>query len=227
MLLDLGVFVVRNCHIDFNKIEVYEAGALLVSELAYPDTKEIEQTKRISLCQSLAALALQARYECDETWSSAPQRVWPNLAFRPEKQIAQDLKTLKRRLRDRIVAGRMLMPFLREAQGIPGLSGGMKRLSINEAATMVLPDIEQADPENVETRVWRSSIPVVHLAAAIQYLSDQLGNMGEAQIHIGQLMMDRDTIEYVVRNAKEVEEIIAKSTRLSIDPERLIRFRLV
>jgi hypothetical protein len=61
-----------------------------------------------------------------------------------------------------MIAGRMAVAFLKEA--LPGqvlkLPQGLKRLSINQLSRLVLDDTRFTDPHNVETRIWRPSLPV-------------------------------------------------------------------
>src|SRR5213080_2595446 len=101
--------------IDFNRLEVYEAGALLVTLLAYPDASdEIQGDVHASLCN----YALKIRSALEPDWSFVPQPIKPLYAFRSERDCNRDLRTLVRRWRDRMVAGRMGIAFLRET--LPG-----------------------------------------------------------------------------------------------------------
>lgn len=59
----------------------------------------------------------------------------------------------------------MGMAFLKEVStgAMPTLPAGVKGLSVNELSVMVSGDADQIDAENLETRVWRASLPVLHL----------------------------------------------------------------
>jgi hypothetical protein len=59
-------------------------------------------------------------------------------ALRPQGEIDRDLRTLQRRLRDRMIAGRMAIGFLKEAVTgeIPELPAGIKRMSVNQMAQL-------------------------------------------------------------------------------------------
>ena len=74
----------------------------------------------------------------------------PIYAFRSENEIAKDLRTLERRLRDRMIAARMAIPFLQqvEPRERPKLSKSIKRLSLNEMAAFVAEEAEQSEPHN-------------------------------------------------------------------------------
>jgi hypothetical protein len=135
--------------IDFNRVEIYEAGALLVTLLAYPEeSEEVRSQVHASLC----AHALRVRCAVEPDWAIPPQPMKPIYALRRQDDNDRSLRTLERRVRDRMVAGRMAMGFLKEA--VTGqIPAGIKRLSINEMALLVLNDVEYSEPENVETRI--------------------------------------------------------------------------
>jgi len=210
--------------IDFNRLAVYEAGALLVTLLAFPDASdETQGNVHASLCN----YALKIRGALEPDWTILPQPIKPFYAFRSERDCNRDLRTLVRRWRDRMVAGRMGIAFLKEA--LPGqileLPPTVKRLSINQLAELVLDDTRFTDPHNVETRIWRPSQPVVHLASAIQvYLT-----LTEAKAPLSgleTLLLNRAMIESVIQGAAYHETLIAQSRHLRFDPEKMIKIRL-
>ena len=74
----------------------------------------------------------------------------PIYAFRSENEIAKDLRTLERRLRDRMIPARMAVPFLQEVEPgeRPKLPKSIKWLSLNEMAAFVAEEAEQSEPHN-------------------------------------------------------------------------------
>jgi hypothetical protein len=67
-----------------------------------------------------------------------------------------------------MIAGRMGIGFLKEA--VTGqVPAGLKRLSINELAELVLDDAGYSEPQNVETRIWRPSLPVILGSSPSEY----------------------------------------------------------
>lgn len=207
--------------VDLNRVEVYEVGASLITLLAYPgETEEIWAQVHASLCSY--ALRIRAASEPDQT--TVPQPIKPIYAFRLEQDISRDLRTLERRMRDRMIAGRMGIGFLKEA--VTGrVPEGLKRLSINELSELVRDDAGYSEPENVEARIWRPSLPVIHLATALQvvlHLSDpQIGPIGYEALLLG-----RGVIELVIRTAEYHRVLFTKCRSLRLDPESLIRIRL-
>lgn len=73
-----------------------------------------------------------------------------------------------------MAAARMAIAYLKEAATgqVPKLPPGIKRLSLNQLSEMVLKDTRERMPENVETRIWGESVPVIHIASAVEVLAD-------------------------------------------------------
>jgi hypothetical protein len=126
-----------------------------------------------------------------------------------------------------MVAGRMAIAFLKDALPgrVPELPAGVKRLSINQLAELVLGDTKFTEPDNVETRIWRPSLPVIHLCSAIQVLL----SLAEAEvglIALEALLLNRTVIELIVRAAAYHETLLAHRRHLHCDAQRMIRIRL-
>jgi hypothetical protein len=90
---------------------------------------------------------------------------------------------------------------------------------------MVLADTRESMPENVEVRIWRASLPVIHLASATAMLADICERDG-INFSIADLLVQRDLIEWVVRAAEEYATLLQRSRR-KIDPARLLKILLV
>jgi hypothetical protein len=205
--------------IDFNRVEVYEAGALLITLLAYPRERVWAQVHA-----SLCSYALRIKSASEPNWATAPQPMKPIYAFRLQQDISRDLRTLDRRIRDRMIAGRMGIGFLKEA--VTGqVPAGLKRLSINELAELVRDDARYSEPENVETRIWRPSLPVIHLATALQVLL-YLGDQKIGPIGYESLLLGRNVIELIIRTAEHHRVLFTQSRTLRLDPSNLISIRL-
>ena len=177
----------------------------------------------MGLHASLCSYALRIRSASEPDQTTVPQPIKPIYAFRLKQDISRDLRTLERRMRDRMIAGRMGIGFLKEA--VTGrVPEGLKRLSINELAELVRDDAGYSEPENVEARIWRPSLPVIHLATALQvllHLSDpQIGPIGYEA-----LLLSRGVIELVIRTAEYHRVLFTKCRSLRLDPESLIRIR--
>jgi len=102
--------------IEFDHSAVYEGSATLIALLAYPADLDGDP-QRPSLHRSLCFVFLQGRAMKDEGWANTAQLIKPRYAFVRERDLAKDLRTLKRRLRDRMIAGRLLASLARPELG--------------------------------------------------------------------------------------------------------------
>lgn len=213
--------------IDYTRNEPYECGMMLIAILAYPEPNTEKQ--KAELHASLCHLYLRAKFEEDSELGNTAQLTKPFYAFRTEKQVSKDLKKLERRLRDRMVAARIAMPFLQEVElgKLPVLPKSVARLSLNEMCSLVLEDVGYSDPENVETRVWRKSLPVIHLAAAIAIAKDQIDLDSEKESSIFDLVLNPDTVEWIVSASQRYSDMLLKTGRLKIKAGRLFQLSLI
>jgi hypothetical protein len=202
-------------------------GAILITLLAYPGATRSDEERRSQLHASLCAYLLRASYAVDPDWATLPQEIKPIYPLQTERDCRISLRSLPRLLRDRMIAARIAYPFLKEAESgnLPPLPAGLKRFSLNQMAELVLNDAGQSDAENVETRIWRPSRPVIHLATAVHGYLHLVGPEAEV-LGFAPLMTSRLVIEYIIRNAEYCETLVAKSKRLRIDPDRLVKVRL-
>src|SRR6266566_2471897 len=101
--------------LNLDRVETYEAGASILTLLAYPEGPE---AKRAEVHASLCAQFLRRTYASDPELAVSPATIKPIYFLRGERDIDRDLRTLERRHRDRLVAGRMAMPFVQDAAGL-------------------------------------------------------------------------------------------------------------
>jgi hypothetical protein len=89
-------------------------------------------------------------------------------------------------------------------------------------AKLVLDDTGYTEPENVETRIWRPSLPVIHPATALQLML-QLAEPHTGPLGLEALSLDRGIIELGIRTTECHRSLIMQS-RMKVDPEKLLRF---
>jgi hypothetical protein len=76
--------------IDLNRLAVYEAGAALLSILAYPGDRE---GTRAGVHTSVCHHALRVLCEIEPDWALFPQRMKPIYALRTSREVNRDLRT--------------------------------------------------------------------------------------------------------------------------------------
>lgn len=214
--------------LDFSSSEIYECGATLLAVLAYPAVST--RAHRLALQMSLCAYHL-GQLHAGETDASIVLPLKPAYVFRDARYVQKDIKTLNRRLRDRGVAARMFRGFWQEAAGAKvKLPTGMTKLSLNQLAELVAEDAQQAGSENIETRMWRPSIPVIHVAAAMENILLDAERLGEPGISWGDILTSQHLIEEIAAKAHVIECLIGNSSKiksqLNITPAKLVQLRL-
>jgi hypothetical protein len=210
--------------LSFDRREVYEVGADLIVLLCCPNTisEELRKEYRLSLC----ARALRANYDFhpnDET----PITAKPQYLFRKISLTNRHGGYISNRLGERMIAGRMMAPFLRRAQDgqTPTLPKGVSRLTVNQLSAWVLDDAELSDANDVEKRYWAPSRPVVHLAAAALVVGHELKNR-QMPMTLESLVSSREWIREVIRLAEIAEKLIANDPQAPVKFETLVRVRL-
>jgi len=212
-------------YVDVARDDGIQLPSFVLATIARPS--EADAGPREQLFLSLAACLIRERGERDPDWAARPQPLVPLQAARSEDDILRGLRGFDLRLRHRIAAGRMAVPFLRtvEEGKTPPLPKGVKRLSINQMAEFVMDDVDMVDIVNVTTRVWRESKPVVHLCAALTVtLQEIAGTTPWESPTIA--FADKFFLERVLGRAMVFEGLLPLS-RLAIAPETLHRFHLV
>ncbi len=209
--------------IDLANTEVYECAATLLAVLAAPRNDGLCGELHASLC----ARALHIRYRADpDDWT--PILVKPPHAFRDLKLVDRETNFVSKRIIERTFAARMAIAFLREVevgQSVPNPEG-VQRLSINEMAAFIADVAGQSDVANVKTRLWRPSLPVIHLAVAAECLAQSLDKQGE-EGGIDNLLWSRSRVTWIVEYAETLGPLIAKCAKIRVGPAGLVRIRLV
>ncbi len=211
---------------DFKSLETYEIGAALAAIIAYPPGFGDEE-KRGRAHIVLCAEALRERYNRDEEWANKPQYIKPIYAFHDLGAVQRDMNTINRQLQNRLHAAHVAMAFIKEAEigHLPeDFPKEAERLSINELVRTLKFD-EAIDVDNFETRVWRPSLPVIHLAAAFAV------NMAAARkdgkdTSLGDLIFDQEMITDIIHKAELYEKLLVRS-KIRISKENLVHVRLV
>jgi hypothetical protein len=208
--------------LDPNRLRVFETGARLFAILAFPNLQEKKQYE--AAAEALCSEALSATIAEDPTNADFWRDEYPQYVAINGHERARRLRTFHRPLRDRMLASRMALGFFQEGHsGQPAkLPTSMKRHSLNELAKLVQEQSMESDPENLEKRTWRQSLPVIHLAAAIQVAahamaSDEVGLFYD---------INNDALHSEVISLAQVhEKIVLSDPRFGRNRANIIRIR--
>lgn len=215
--------------IDFSRLEIYEIGALIVTVLTHSapgDTDEVRGDVHAYLCK----WALGARAAQGGQWILTPRPIKPLYAAFPDDAGPKISRKLNQRFSQRMLAAQMVIPFLRQAvEGrVPKMDPQPARLSINAMAERVLPASNESDPGNVETRIWRPSRSVIHLAAAVAVAQNDHTGTSDTPLSYDQLLWDEKLLQSILEQAELYESILAQCVakeQLSLELAQLIRLR--
>jgi hypothetical protein len=211
----------RTLVLDAKKQSLFECGAALLALLAFPSSTDAQHA---DIAASLCSAHLRAKFK---EAGNPEELVKAKYAFRDEGTIKKDLKKLDRLVRDRMAAAHVAIAFLQNAIGHrPNLPRDVKRLSLNQLSEFTMRQAKQSIPENFEARVWRASLPVIHLAAAVAVAISDRERMGEERTSYGNIITDVEFLSVVLRYTIE-HEIIIKNSKLPIKPEKLVSIQLV
>jgi hypothetical protein len=211
----------RKLVLDSKNQGLFECGAALLALLAFPSSTDGE---RAEIAASLCSAHLRAKFK---EAGNPEELVKAKYAFRDEGTIRKDLKKLDRLVRDRMAAAQVAIAFLQNAIGHrPNVPRDVKRLSLNQLSVFAMRQAKQSIPENFETRIWRASLPVIHLAAAVAVTISDRERMGEERSSYGNIITDVEFLFDVLRYTKE-HEIIIKTSKLPIKTEKLVSIQLV
>jgi len=159
------------------------AGALLIGLLAYPGREEEDAAKRAAL--KISAQAYLERHPQPGPWVSVTSPFGGAALPVDLKTLEAGSKSLEKRLRRRIVFGRLaLQPILALETGSSPLRtwGG----SWNRAAAIrqAMDDGDISDARNFDRDYWKPSLPVAHLACAwVAMLLRHKGDLGAVPIN--------------------------------------------
>jgi hypothetical protein len=236
----------------------YLPGARMLAVLAHPPSSPADTKWRqaeLALCRSV----LLAQQQIDPTWATREQSIIPEHLLFPATDIVKRLEKIQNLHGNRLAAAHVAIPFFRQALRIvAGNPAEIHRASTIDARIQRTID-QEADREdwltehgvnvksrfpkndhNFETRVFRPSLPVLHIAVAMAVAIDQsqkwLGNqpraiqgvfyqdMGGPQINVADFLTDPALVRHVVNMAREYEDLISHLPKLRIP--HIVRLRI-
>jgi len=199
-----------------------ETGARFFAALAFPAANESRQ--RADAIRALAADYLHEANRVDgSTEPFADARLNSFVELDP-KWCRGQLRTLRRRLRDRSFAARAVRPWVREWTDDPHPPvNGIKKFSQRQIALYLCGDNPEL-AQNFQNRVWRPSRPVLHVAITYDLLLTSLGSE-ERDFQVD--LANTRVVEHLVERAALVQDLISSDPRFGRSPVETISFEWV
>lgn len=214
----------RFVEVPISRTHSYECGALLLSYLCFPEPgADVERARAFA---TVCYLALKAMAEKDKTWISREQILKPGYLMYPKELRNKYIPLMERKIHQRIAAASVAAPLLYEGAaeflGSSQLTKS-KRTSIVEGLEQLIPSMGISDVVNVSSRIWRPSLPVIHLTMATVvtiHASSPRGTFFD-------VFCDEQFIRSVVGSAETFAFMVSITPKLKKNSEALIEFGLV
>jgi hypothetical protein len=208
------------------EIEDFERSAIALTLLACPTDSEAEE-RRGAIHTWLCGRAINLITAREPEWVHTRRRLVPAYVSSAATQTGENFGPIGRVYRDRMVAAKMAIPFLIEAETgqWPPLPEGVRHFSINEMAEFCAADAGQSDASNVKIRIWKPSRPIIHFACAVAVALDDRDRAGVARFTFDDMLLDWSLTRSLVERAQEYALLVPR-TKLNIGASELIRMRL-
>lgn len=213
--------------LDFSQLEPYEVGAMIATWMCWPNVDD--DTIRAERFRELCGWSFRQLVGRHPGGESVPWAVKPIYAWVKPTLFDYGSKEFGKRLARMFSFGHDAVVFLKAAQTgrEDELFPGMKKLTLSSlldsradaAATGGRPPLDAANFR----RLWRPSLPVIHIAAAWQVVQQDYDRAGRVIDQQG-FFYDRGMIEDWVREAHRIEPFALKAFPEIGDAQ--IRFRL-
>ena len=219
----------------------YLPGARLLAILAYPPSSSSDQKWRqaeLALCRSV----LLAQQQIDPTWATQGHWIIPEHLLFPATDITKKLEKIQALHGHRLGAAHVAIPFFQQALRIAGGNPAETRRASTIDSRIQRTIDQEADREdwlteqgvsiksrfpkddhNFEHRVFRPSLPVLHIAVAVAVAIDQsqkalrvepsaiqgefYRDMGGPQINVADFLTNPVLARHVIALAEEYERL--------------------
>jgi len=204
----------------------YMTGALFSSILAWPSDDAGSEFHKVS--EELAAKVIRLSRSENPAVVEDEMARWPNLNWRSilmrSKKRKPSLGYLEKRLNQRMAAARAGIGKMHgQLFATPAvLPEGMTDVSIDQLCEMIRSDVTIDDPHNIENLVWRTSLPILHLAMATQLM---LAERFRDRTTLGFDLQDIDFYRWAVLLGYRLEQAVHDHPEIPMTRERMTLVR--
>jgi hypothetical protein len=215
----------HHVHLAIGGITTYEAWAVVLSVLAWPERRDDEGR----WARSQAALCgwyLRRRARRDPDWEWQPQMVKPAYLLLDADSVAAEGHLVLGRVNKALGAARIARPFINPliSDAPPALPAEITRLSLNAAVTFALDRDGNTtkDPHNAEQRDVRAFFPVLHLATALEQVLHNLAHERGKAVSLEEAMDSPEALVAVVRLAAFLAPLVRRVEQFKIGEDAQI-----
>lgn len=211
--------------IDFDKLESYEIAALLFALLSAPPS--VASDKEFNdYYFGLVSDFLHLKIHNAPEWAQSKQNIKPYYLSMSSDKAARIAVKSDKKIQSRLNAAHIAIQKLIEVAHPEKLSHISYDLSLNK----MIENLDQfegiKDLDNFETRVWRTSIPIIHLAVALAIMmNDALVNFG-IRLDYNSFYEDKSLTKRLIDEAKKYAKDL-QQTSLNIKAHQLIDIEII
>jgi len=211
--------------VDASRPPSFAAGAKVLAVLAWPEL--VTEPVRIDryadyLCRGV--IEAQHREHCPR--HDVPEPIRPDHARATMRDFERAYRKSNRRVRNRIAAAQMVMPYFREALGLPtSQAPRVSQLSHHEMAELALNDMLESNPHSIRSRVWARTQPVLHIATAAA-IYDEIKGAGEPPIDFAHILVNVRVAKRVLHLADRILPILQKIKQVDLANVDFVRVQV-
>ncbi|MGK7870547.1 hypothetical protein [Falsiroseomonas sp. E2-1-a20] len=205
----------------------FEATAAVLAAIAWPE--DFPNEKRFVDAQTaLVGHLLRAVDSVDPEWAWRPQLLKPGYLLIEAGKVARSLKVTSRRIKEALIAARAARPFVAEVLtgAKPPLPRGVTRLSLNAVIPAAMDEWDETDPHNFEQRAFRRTLPVLHLALALEMAIGAAEEQAGRPPSLEELLIGDGLPAFLVNLAEPLEAAVLSIRKFKVPAKRQLQVRL-
>jgi hypothetical protein len=201
-------------------------GKILTDNITVVDLPDGEKVAKAQ--GALVGHILQSAAAESPEWSRTGQTLKPLYLMLDPADIARSMKLTVARLQDALKVARVARPFIGKAVSgaPPALPAEVERLSLNAVIPFVLGDEDPTDPHNFEQRVFRRTLPVLHLAIALEQALMTAEAASGRRPSLEALTLEPACLPWIIDHAAALEGAVLAIQEFKVPEDRLLRVRL-
>jgi hypothetical protein len=208
--------------------DLLEAAAVFLAALTWPERLSSNQPPYVQAAGALVAHIYRSAAQIDPDWAWRAQCLKPGPLLIEPKTVDRKRTQTVRRLQEALKVARIARPFIAKVElpKPPPLPQDVPRLSLNVVIPYALGDEDMTDPHNFEQRVFRRTVPVLHLVIALERaLMEVEAATGHAP-SLEILLTMEDIVPWLVETAERLEAPVLAIRQFKVPPDRQISLRL-
>jgi hypothetical protein len=211
--------------VDASRPPSFATGAKVLAVLAWPEFAG--EPVRINRCADhLCRGVIEVRDREYQPHFDALEPAQPVRAEATLRDFERAYRKSSRRVQNRMAAAQMVMPFFREALGLPtSQSPRVSQMSPHEMAELALSDMLENNPNSMRSRVWARTQPVLHIATAAA-IYDEVKGAGDPPIDFAHILVNVRVAKRVLHLADRILPILRKMKQVDLAHVDFVRVQI-